>query len=174
MGRETTPSESQVGPPGIQVRRAQDSGSQDWCWQKRSSHNWKQTQHSCELQPDCPVVLAKAMECLLEGERERWDPDVGSIRPEGPIWLLINILTSASKEAPGLQDGQTDSWWGMKGLQIEGTGNGLSQGTPASKQKRGLGWGQAVGAGQGLAWVWSCWQTLLSPSPPRKPCWVLH
>lgn len=77
-GRETTPSESQVDPPGLAVSFqqglpwAQHPGSQDWCLQERSSHNWKQPRHACELQPDCPSGLAKVMECLLEGGRSDW------------------------------------------------------------------------------------------------------
>lgn len=62
-----------------------------------------------------------------------------------------------------------DRWWGQKGLQIQGRGNGLSQETPARKQKR-----PGVGAGQGLAWVRSCWQPLHSSNPHRKPWWVPH
>lgn len=97
MGRGTTPRESQVDPLGLSsppclgsVPRegcswAQDPGSQDWSLQERFSHNWKQTWLDCELQPDCPSVLAKAVECLLEGEREQLGPDVGRREPKGPI-----------------------------------------------------------------------------------------
>ena len=105
---ETTPHESQVDPPALSsppclgsVPRegcpwAQDS--QDWSLQERFSQNWKQTWHGCELQPDCPSALAKAMECLLEGEKEQLGPDVGRREPKGPIRLLINILASVYKQ----------------------------------------------------------------------------
>lgn len=77
---------------------ARDPSGQDWLLWERRSHFQRPTRHGCELQPDCPWVLAKAVECLLEGEEESSGPDVGRREPGGPIWLFINILASVCKQ----------------------------------------------------------------------------
>lgn len=109
-------------------------------------------------------------------EKEQLGPDVRRREPEGPIWLLINILASVYKQGGSWtagQGGRTDTQR-QKRFQIQGRKSGQSQGTPCKESSTGLGWGLMVRTEQGLARGGGGGPAgrLLSSSPHKKPCWV--